>query len=170
MNALMPLVYDEIIKIAVPHFRDESRSHTLEGAAIVNEVYLKLLQYAPSRIENRKHFYAIAARSVRQVLVDYLKRSRAAKRGAEFRRITLDGSRISDPTNVVSQIDLLTLHECIEKLETLHVRQARLADLRLFSGLNLEESAEALGVSARTIDTDWKMARAWLVRELSRAG
>ncbi|MEM6335704.1 MAG: ECF-type sigma factor [Bacteroidota bacterium] len=164
-NALMPVVYDELRRLAHSRLRQQSSSDTLNTTALVHEAYLKLIRN-PSDIDwqNRRHFFAIAARAMRQVLVSYAVMKRAAKRGAGVQNISLD-----DAPFVMSEQradELLALDEALKLLLETNERQGRIVECRYFAGLTLEETAQVLGVSVPTVTRDWRVAKAWLYRVL----
>ncbi len=147
--------------------RNESDGHTLQPTALVNEVYLRLVDQRRAAWENRAQFFGVAAQVMRRVLVDHARARTSEKRGGGQRPVTLDD--VHDAPADSAAIDVIELHEALEKLEALDPDQARVVELRYFTGLNIEETAEALGVSAATVKREWAVARAWLHRELSSA-
>ncbi|HET6348766.1 MAG TPA: ECF-type sigma factor [Candidatus Krumholzibacteria bacterium] len=160
---LFGLVYDELRLMAEHQLRRERAHHTLEPTALVNEAFLKLVDAPVVGLEGRAHFFGVAARAMRQVLVDHARRRRAAKRGGELERVTLRSS-IGEGDNELT--DILDLHLALEKLSAQDETLGRLVELRFFSGLTLDEAADALGVSRRKAASDWSVARLWLRREL----
>lgn len=160
---MIPLVYDELRKLARHYFRKERPDHTLQPTALVHEAYLRL---AHQNVDwkNRPHFMAICAKVMRQVLVDYARGKRRLRRGGQCHRIEID-SRLS-PADF-SEFDILSLHEAIEKLAQLDAREGQIVEMRFFGGLTVAEIAEVLGVSKRTIEGDWQHAKAWLRVALS---
>jgi RNA polymerase sigma factor (TIGR02999 family) len=169
LEHLMPVVYAELRQLAAHYLRRERSAHTLQPTALVHEVYVRLAGHVDQHgaaWEDRAHFFGIAARVMRQVLVDYARAGGAAKRGAGRLRVTLsEGSHVTPGPD----IDILALEAALTRLATLDAGQARLVELRFFAGLTLEEAADVLGRSARTLKRDWRSARAWLQRELSGA-
>jgi RNA polymerase sigma factor (TIGR02999 family) len=165
---LMPLVYAELRALAGSYMKDERRASTLQPTALVNEAFVRLLAGAPMEITSRTHFFALAARAMRHVLVDAARERAAAKRGAGAVHVTLDDA-VPATHAAGADPEVLAVHEALEKLATLHERQARVVELRYFGGLTIEEIAALLGVSTVTIDNDWAAARAWLFRRLSSA-
>jgi len=163
LERLMPLVYAELHRIAERHLRRERPGHTLQPSAMVNETYLKLVESPVARWQDRVHFFAVAARVMRQILVDYARRRGAQKRGG--------GQSVSRMETVAwataREVDVIAVDDALRKLSTLDDEQARVVELRFFGGLTVEEAAEALGVSAATVHRKWIGARAWLHRELS---
>jgi RNA polymerase sigma factor (TIGR02999 family) len=159
---LLPKVYGELRALAASYFR--GRGHqTLQPTALVNEAFLRLAR-AGGEIRDRSHFFAVAATAMRQILTDRARRRRALKRGGpEKERVTLSGIAAPD-----GAIDLVVLDDLLSRLAALDARQARLVELRFFAGLTEEEAAETLGVSLRTVQKDWRKAKAWLLAELER--
>lgn len=158
---LIPLVYRELRRQAARHLRRERRDHTLPTTALVHETYLRLVgQQAPW--SDRGHFFGVASRVMRQILVDYARRHGAAKRGGGWTRVTLEGRAMAAVGE--RDLDLVLLDQGLEELAALDPGKARVVELRFFGGLSLEETAETLGVSASTITREWRMARAWLRR------
>lgn len=164
---LAVLLYPELRALARRLMRAERRDHTLQPTAVVNEVFVRLVDQAAIDWQDRAHFVGIAARLMRQVLVDHARRRHAAKRGAAGERVTLDDAMIASSD---SAFDVLALDELLTRLATLDARHARVAELRVFGGLTTKEIATHLGVSTRTIDGDWAVARMWLARELRPRG
>ncbi len=162
---LLPLVYDNLRALAGSYFRHESPNHTLVPTAVVHEAYVKLVGGEQSGWQNRAHFFAVAASAMRQILADHARRKKAAKRGGGQHRVTLSG--LVTPPTAESQIDLVALDEALARLADLYPEQARITELRFLAGLQVNEVAEILGVSESTIERKWRMARAWLRRELS---
>ena len=163
MEALMPLLYDELRAIAEGYLRRERPGHTLQPTALVHEAFLKLVDQREASWQNRAHFIGVAAQAMRRILVDHARRRRAAKRDGG-RSITLDEQVAIAPAGVV---DVEWVDEALQRLARLDERQARIVELRFFGGLNVEETAEALGISPATVKRDWVLAKAWLQRELS---
>lgn len=161
---LMPLVYDEMRALARSMLNQEIPGHTLQPTALVNEAYLKLADQNRVNWKGKTHFFAIGAKVMRRILVDHARGRKRQKRGGGMRRITLaDDLRVSSRNDE----DVLAIEEALEKLATLDPRQAEIIELRFFGGLTVEEVAQVLQVSKRTVESDWTMARAWLRRELS---
>jgi RNA polymerase sigma factor (TIGR02999 family) len=163
-DRLIPVVYEELHRQAARAMRREGHSHTLQATALVHEAYLRLVDQQRVQWRNRGHFFGIAAEVMRRVLVDHARARDAAKRGGGAQRLTL-GDALGVPSDG-ADADVLALHEALERLALLDPDQARLVELRYFGGLNIEESAEALGVSPATVEREWAVARAWLRREL----
>ena len=164
LDELIPLVYKELREIAGRQLQRERPGHTLQSAALVHEAYLRLLDQRPFDTENRAHFLAVAARLMRQILVDHARGRGAAKRGAD-RRVELDTSLVLPQ---VRTTDLVALDDALTGLAKLDEQQGRIVELRFFGGLATEEIAEVLGVSASTVQRDWNVAKVWLMREMKR--
>ena len=156
-DALVPLVYRDLEAIAAGYARKPGV--TIEAHGLVHELYLRLAS-SPLDARDRKHFYAVAALAMRQILVDRARRRKASKRGGDALRVTLEGVPVNDGG------DLVVIEEALRKLEALAPRQARIVELRCLVGLSVVETAEAIGVSERTVHSEWRLARAWLVRAL----
>ena len=163
-DRLLPLVYDELKRIATGYMREERRDHSLQPTAVVHEAYLRLVDVNKVDWKTRSHFLAMAARTMRRVLVGHARGRGAAKRGGRLQRIEL-----GDPEGdgVSAMIDVLALENALEELAALDERQARVIELRFFGGLTLDETARLCGVSRDTVKLDWRMARAWLNRRLA---
>jgi RNA polymerase sigma factor (TIGR02999 family) len=166
LDELVPLVFDELRRLAHSYLRRERADHTLQPTALVNEAYLRLVNQQEVRWQSRAHFFGIAANLMRQILVDHARRRAADKRGgADLQRLSLtQAERVAEGEGV----DVLALNEALERLAAFDPQQARIVELKFFAGLTIEETAEVLGLSHATIERDWKLARAWLKRELSR--
>ena len=162
---LMPLVYDELRRIAARYIRRERPGQTLQATALVNEAYVRLAAERPREFANKTHFLAIAALSMRQILVQRARARKAAKRGGAPHRITLDDRNI-DQAHLPADVDVLALDEALSKLAALDREQARIVELRYFAGLTVEETADVLGSSPATVKRHWAMARAWLKQTL----
>jgi len=164
LDALLPLVYDELRKLARHYLASEKPGHTLQSTALVHEAYLRLSGQSPVAMENRTHFFGIAARLMRQILVDNARARRASKRDAGC-IVTLDQS-----ANILENqtLDLIALDDALTELARLDERQARIVDLRFFAGLSVEDTAQALDISPATVKRSWMAARLWFYRELNR--
>lgn len=160
----MPLVYDELRRLAAAYIRRERRGQTLQATALVHEAYVRLIGEKARNWQNRTHFLAIAALSMRQILVQRARARKAAKRGGDPDRITLDERLL--PAGGQSQVDVVALDAALDKLAGLDARQAKVVELRYFGGLSVEEVADVLDISTATVKRDWTLARAWLKREL----
>jgi RNA polymerase sigma factor (TIGR02999 family) len=166
LEKLLPLVYDELHRRAVHLFSQESAGHTLQPTALVNEVYLRLLDQREMDWQNRAQFFALAARMMRRILVSHARSRKAAKRGGGETRITLAEELAAAPER---DVNLLAVDEALTKLDLIDPDKSRMVELRFFSGLSVEETAEVMGVSPRTINRQWQTAKAWLYREIATA-
>ncbi len=162
---LIPQIYEELRRLARSFMRQERANHTLQPTALVHEAYARLVQQTHVPWQNRAHFFAAAARLMRHILVDHARARRANKRGGMQQQVTLDDVMLEARNQ---SIDVLALHEAIERLAALDARQAKIVELHFFGGLTFEEIALILDVSVRTAKGDWSMARAWLRGELSK--
>jgi len=163
---LTPLVYDELRRLAHRHMSGERPDHTLQTTALVNEAYLRLADQTNPSWQNRAHFFALAARAMRQILVNYAKSYRAQKRGGGALKVDLDDVAIVSPEESKEIVDL---HEALERLATLDSRKAHVVELKYFGGLNYDEMAEVLKISRVTARRDWEFAKVWLYTELHSA-
>ena len=163
MDKLIPLVYDELRQIARRYLRRERPDHTLQTTALVHEAYLRLVDHKKAEWQTRVHFFAAAAQLMRHILVDYARSHCANKRGGDKCRVTFDEAIV---TTREKGADLLALDEALDTLATLDPQQSRVVELRVFGGLTVEETAEAMEISPRTIKRDWSMAKAWLRRQI----
>lgn len=164
LERLMPLVYSELRRLASNYLRRERVEHTLQPTALVNEAYLKLVDQRNARWQNRAHFFGIAAQLMRRILVDHARQRQAVKRGGVDQQrlsITSAEAAVKQP-----EIDLLALNEALDELAQMDPQQSRIVELKFFGGLSIEETAEVLGISHATVERDWKLARAWLRRQL----
>jgi RNA polymerase sigma-70 factor, ECF subfamily len=163
LDQLMPLVYAELRRLAKSYMRRERGGQTMQTTALIHEAYLRLIDADQVRLENRAHFFAAAARLMRQVLVDLARERGSRKRGGAARRVSLD-----EAMAVSKRRDegLLALDEALGALAQIDPRKSQVVELRFFGGLDVEETAEALGVSVETIHRDWRLARSWLLRRL----
>jgi RNA polymerase sigma factor (TIGR02999 family) len=166
LNALIPLVHRELRLLARQHMRRERQQHTLQATALVSEAYLRLLELKQIQWEDREHFFAVAARLMRRILVDAARARNAQKRGVGEQPVPLEEAESAhrDPES-----DLLFVDEALQSLQALDKRKAQVVELRVFMGLSVEEAGEVLGVSAETVKRDWRLAKAWLKRELEPA-
>ena len=165
-DALLPIVYDELRRLAAAYLRRERPGQTLQPTALVHEAYLRLAKDRPERWQNRAHFCAIAAHSMRQILIEKARARGAIKRGGAQPRVTLDEGLVAGAER---SIDLVALDEALDRLAALDPEQARLVELRFFGGLTIEETADAMQISPATVKRHWTVARAWLARELAGA-
>jgi len=165
LDELMPVVYKELRRLAQSYFRAEKPGHLLQATALVHEAFLRLTREPSKPIQNRAHFFAVAATAMRRILIDQARRERAEKRGGERKPLVLAEAK----GGVAGEsIDLLALDILLRELADLDERQARVIEMRCFAGLGIDEMAVVLGVSPATVKRDWSMAKAWLRRELSR--
>ena len=166
LDKLMPLVYDELHRQAARYLRKERQGHTLQTTALIHEAYLKLIDQRNVNWESRTHFFAIAAQAMRRILVDYAKAAHRKKRGGDDIKVPLEEAMLVATKE--KGVDLIALDEALNKLARRDEQQARVVELKFFSGLSLEETAEALHVSRATVAGDWSMAKIWLYRELRK--
>ena len=167
LDQLIPLVYHELRKLAAGYLRSERIDHTLEPTALLHEAYLRMVDQQMPEWQNRAHFFGVAARLMRQILVDHARSHKASKRGAELTRVSLsDAPLVDDP---YSRPSVLALDEALIKLAAFDARKARVIEMRAFGGMSVEDTALALGVSEPTIKRDMRFAQAWLRRELQLA-
>jgi RNA polymerase sigma-70 factor (ECF subfamily) len=166
---LLPAIYDELHRQAARAMRREGDAHTLQATALVHEAYLRLVDQRRIEWRSRAHFFGVAAQMMRRVLVDHARTRLAAKRGGAMQRVTLGDVDAGGGASSGDELDVLALHEALERLAALDPDQARLVELRYFGGLGIEDTAEALGVSPATVKREWAVARAWLRRELAVA-
>jgi RNA polymerase sigma-70 factor (ECF subfamily) len=167
LEALVPLVYRELRQRAHRYMGRERAGHTLQTTALIHEVYLRMVESPPVAWESRGHFFAIAARMMRRILVDHARTRRSLKRGGGQRPVSLDDALLVSPT---PPRDLVTLDDALCALAALDRRKERVVELRFFAGLSVEETAEILEVSPQTVLRDWKLAKVWLLREMKKAG
>ena len=163
VDSLLPAVYQELRRLAAAYLRRERPGQTLQPTALVHEAYLRLLGDRPDRWQNRAHFCAIAAHSMRQILITRARARAALKRGGGGARVTLDEALVAGGG---TSLDLLALDRALERLATLDPEGARIVELRFFGGLTVGETAEAMALSPATVKRHWALARAWLAREL----
>ena len=160
----MPLVYDELRRLAHHYLRQERGDHTLQSTALVHEAYLRLAGQNPPQWQNRAHFFGIAAHIMRQILVEYARGRGAAKRGGNACRLTLDEA-VTLPRQ--TKVDVVELDRALTELAELDNQQSRIVELRFFAGLTIEDTSEVLGISPATVKRDWVTARAWLYRAMT---
>ena len=164
LQALIPLVYKELHDLAHHYLRRERSGHTLQTTALVHEAYLRLVDQKPLDVENRAHFVGVAARLMRQILVDYARSHRAAKRGPD-RKVELE---VALPLPQKRNADVVAVDDALKSLEQVDEQQSRIVELRFFGGLTTEEAAEVLGISRSTAKREWNVAKAWLFRQMKR--
>jgi RNA polymerase sigma-70 factor (ECF subfamily) len=167
LDQLLPLVYDELRRLAGQRLRRERQGHTLQPTALVHEAFLRLVGYTPGW-QDRQHFFAVAAQVMRRVAVDHARRRQAQRRGGGDSPLLLDLAAVAEPGAESIQVDLLALDEALGRLQQMDAQQARVVELRFFTGLSIDETAAALGISAATVWRDWKSAKLWLYREIAR--
>lgn len=164
LEDLVPLVYDDLRRVAAGYMRHEPPGHPLQPTALVHETYVRLIDQTRVKWRDRVHFFGVAASMMRRILVDHARRRRADKRGGNWERVTLADVAAEDPR----ELDVLSLHEALERLAAFDPQQARIVELRYFGGLTIEETAEVVGVSPATVVREWTIAKAWLRADLSR--
>ena len=164
LDRLVPLVYDELRRVARRHLRREQPGHALQATALVHEVYLRLVDVERLTLQNRTHFFAVAAKLMRQILVDHARRQHADKRGGGATMVSLDDTLPAAPS---TSVDVLALDQALAALASIDAQQSHVVELRFFAGLNIDEAAEALGISPATVEREWALAKAWLYRRLS---
>jgi RNA polymerase sigma factor (TIGR02999 family) len=165
LEKLMPLVYSELRRLASNYLRRERGEHTLQPTALVNEAYLKLIDQRNAKWQNRAHFFGISAQLMRRILVDHARQHQAVKRGGSGQQrvsIATVEKLAKEP-----EVDLLALNEALDELARMDPQQGRIVELKFFGGLQIEEIAEVLGIGHATVERDWKIARAWLRRQLA---
>ena len=165
IQALAPLVYEELHRLAHHYMRGERRGHTLQTSALVNEAYIRLIDWKNARWQNRAHFFAVSAQLMRRILVDFARSRNYQKRGGEMPRVSL-----SEAFEVAEEqeADLVALDDALQSLAAVDLRKSQVVELRFFGGLNVEETAEVLQVSPDTVMRDWRLAKLWLLREISK--
>jgi RNA polymerase sigma factor (TIGR02999 family) len=164
LQRLVPFVYGELHRLARGYLRGEREDHTLQATALINEAFLRLIQWKKVSWENRAHFFGVSAQMMRRILVSVARSHRSGKRGGEISRVTFDETLIPGGTNS----DVVAVNEALEQLEALDARKARVVELRFFGGLTSEETTEVMRTSTRTVEREWSLAKAWLLRELTR--
>ncbi len=162
LDALMPLVYAELRRVAHNRLQRERAAHTLQSTALVHEAYLRLAGGA-GQFEDRQHFFAVAAQLMRQILVDYARKRRSLKRDGGIKLVFGEGPKIPD-----KDVDVVDLDDALRELSRMDARQGRIVELRFFGGLSIDETAEVLAISAATVERSWASARAWLYRQMKR--
>lgn len=164
LDRLVPAVYEELRRLASNYMKRERRDHTLQTSALINEAYVRLIDH-PVSWQNRAHFFGIAARLMRQILVDHARARQSSKRGGSVEKLALSDAPQSGQ-DLAS--DVIALNDALTDLAAIDPQQSRIVELRFFGGLTIEETAEALGLSHTTVEKDWSMARAWLRKEMSK--
>jgi len=165
LDQLLPVVYDELRRLARSYLRRERPDHTLQATALVHEAYLRLIDQHSVTWQNRAHFFGIAAQMMRRILINHAESRHAAKRGGTADKLSLDEAISFGGER---EVDLIALDDALKGLEKLDPQKSRLVELRFFGGLTIEETAEILGVSRATVERDWRTAKAWLRHEMSR--
>jgi RNA polymerase sigma-70 factor (ECF subfamily) len=164
LDRLLPMIQNQLHDIARGHLRHEGNGHSLEPSALVNELYLRLVDQDRVNWRDRAHFFGVSAQIMRRILVDHARRKQSAKRGGELTRITLSDDFVTTEND---QVDLVFLDDVLTRLGDIFPQQSRVVELRFFAGLTVEETAEALGISTATVSRDWTMAKAWLRRAMT---
>ncbi len=164
LERLIPLVYDELRRMAKRYMRGQSAGHTLQTTELIHEAYLKLANQDEQNWQNRSHFFGVAAQAMRHILVDYARAKQSQKRGGDGFQVTLDEGAIISKDN---SGEIVSLHEALERLGKLDERKMKVVEMKFFGGLTMEEIAEVLKISPETVKRDWKFSRTWLLRELS---
>ena len=164
LNRLVPLVYSELRRLAGRHLRHERQGHTLQTTALIHEAYLRLVDQRRVRWQNRAHFFAVAARLMRRILVDHARGRQRIKRGGSATQLPLEEALVVAAEQM--NVDVLALDDALAQLLELDPRQCQVVELRFFSGLSIEETAAVIGVSPATVKNDWSIAKAWLRREM----
>jgi RNA polymerase sigma-70 factor, ECF subfamily len=165
LNKMMPLVYAELHRIARRAWSQHPNSNTLQPTALINEAYLKLANAENASFQDRCHFFAVACKAMRQILVNHAKSRLSGKRGLGLANVSLDEIQ---PVVHQEAAEIVALHEALEALHVFDPRKSMVVEMRYFGGLSIEETAEAMGVSVATVNRDWRLARSWLIREMHR--
>jgi RNA polymerase sigma factor (TIGR02999 family) len=163
LDRLAPLVHAELVRLARIFMAREQPEHTLETGALVNEAFLRLVDWKNADWQNRAHFFAVSAKLMRRILVDFARSRETQKRGGGTFAVTLDGAPALSPER---SADFIALDEALERLSAIDERRSRIVELRFFGGLSVEETAHVMGISRVTVQRDWKLAKAWLYREI----
>ena len=166
-DQLLPLVYDELRQMARRNMRRESPNHSFQTTDLIHEAYLKLAQHDEQKWENRSHFFGVAAKAMRHILVDYARSKQSEKRGGGRQRVSLADEIASGPDRA---LELVALDDALQTLESLDARKSQVVELKFFGGLTNEQMAEVLKISTETVKREWRFARNWLLRELAAAG
>jgi RNA polymerase sigma factor (TIGR02999 family) len=166
LDSLLPLVYDELRRIARHYLQGERPGHTLQSTALVNEAYVRMVAQDFPQWQNRAHFFAVAAQLMRQILVDHARSHRASKRGGNVYKVSLDEA---EEQPLATDVDIIALDDALKNLAEMDLQQSRVVELKFFAGLSIEDTAEVLNISPSTVKRDWITARAWLYRELDRS-
>ena len=170
LDQLMPVVYNELRRLAGSFFRHETPGHTLQTTALVNEAYLRLVDQHECQWHDRTHFFRIAAKMMRRVLVDHARKKQAERRGGGQAELALDDALGTEQEAGLQLADLVAVHEALSALEKLDSRQSQIVELRVYAGMKNDEVAEALGISVGTVKREWSTAKLWLRRQLAQSG
>ena len=165
LDELIPLVYDELRRLAHHYMRQEREGHTLQTTALVNEAYVRLIDQNSVHWQDRAHFFAIAAQMMRRILVDYARSRRYAKRGGDARQVSFNESAIVSPQKGA---EMVAIDEALTDLATRDMRKSKIVELRFFGGLNIQETAEVMGISPTTVQREWRSAKAWLYQAITQ--
>jgi len=165
LNKIMPLVYGELHRIARRAWSQQPNSNTLQPTALINEAYLKLANVENATFQDRCHFFAVASKAMRQILVNHAKSRLSDKRGRGAAHVSIDDVQ---PAVHQEASEIVALHEALEALQAVDPRKSMVVEMRYFGGLSIEETAEAMGISIGTVNRDWRLARSWLIREMNR--
>ena len=166
LDCLLPIVYDELRRIARHYLQGERPGHTLQSTALVNEAYVRMVAQDFPQWQNRAHFFAVAAQLMRQILVDHARSHRASKRGGSVFKVALDEA---EEQPLATDLDIVALDDALKNLAEMDPQQSKVVELKFFAGLSIDDTAEVLGISSSTVKRDWITARAWLYRELDRS-
>jgi RNA polymerase sigma factor (TIGR02999 family) len=164
LDRLIPLVYDELRRLARHYMKRERAGLTLQTTALVNEAYLRLVDQRNVHWQNRTHFFAISAQLMRRILIDHARKRHNARRGGDVRKVSLDQAAVVSRDN---DAELIALDDALKSLEAMDQRKSKIVELRFFAGLNIEDTAEVLGISPATVQREWSVAKAWLYREIN---
>lgn len=167
LKKLMPLIYDELRRMAHRYVQHERNGHTLQTTALVNEAYVRLAGQEKPEWQNRSHFFAVTAQVMRHILIDHARRRRYLKHGGQFQQVSMEEAELMSDARAA---ELIALDEALDELKEFDPRKSRVVELRYFGGLSLEETANALEISVMTVRRDWRAAKAWLFREMREAG
>ena len=165
LSNLVPMVYEDLRRIARKHLGRHGANHTLESGTLAHEAYLKLIQARGIQCEHRAHFFALCAQMIRRIAVDHARRQRSAKRGGDCVKVPLDEAEAAKTSG---RVEVLALDEALSSLSRLDARKGRVVELRYFGGLSVEETAEVLHISSETVIREWKLAKAWLFHQLTK--
>jgi RNA polymerase sigma-70 factor (ECF subfamily) len=164
MDELLPLIYDELRRLASSYLRRERQGHTLQPTALVHEAYMRMVDQTQVRWQNRAHFFGVAAQMMRRILVDHARGHAAEKRGGEFQKLSLDEQ--VEVASMDRELNLVALDDALNRLSEVDPQKSKIVELRFFGGLSVDETAEVMGVSAPTVKRQWRMAKAWLYGQM----